>query len=201
MSLSAKAHRNKSQLRAEASFRLKIGTAAASDWSLGTDALGLLFKLASSPDTAMDGMKLLHELQIHQVELEMQHQELERNSKLHRQQKIQYQSLFYHAPYGSCLVQADGLIIQSNHEISRLLGLKPKACDGQQFESYCTTLSAYSLRDLLAGCVEGAPPTTCVLELKPAPGRPKRALLLIRRAPDSDHFLFGMSSYDQLLKV
>lgn len=41
----------------------------------------------------------------------------------------------------------------------------------------------------------------CVLELKPAKGRPKRVQLLISKSPESDQFLFGLSSYDQLLKV
>lgn len=201
MSVSAKATRNKSQLRAEAAFRLKIGIAAASDWTLSSDTLALLFKLASSPDTVMDGLKLLHELQTHQVELEMQHQELERSAQLQEKQQSQQAQLFDNAPFGYLVVQADGLILRSNQEAAYLLVLKSKGCNGKKFESYCTPLSAFGLKDLLKYCVEGAPPMMCVLELKPAPGRPKRVQVLINRAPDSDHYLFGLSSYDQLLKV
>lgn len=201
MSVSAKATRNKSQLRAEAAFRLKIGTAAASDWTLSSDTLALLFKLASSPDTVMDGLKLLHELQTHQVELEMQHQELERSAQLQEKQQSQYACLFENAPFGYLVVQPDGIILRSNQEAAYLLGLKSKACNGKKFESYCTALSAYSLQDLLKYCVDGAPPMMCVLELKPAAGRPKRIQLLINRTPEGEQFHFGLSSYDQLLKV
>lgn len=201
MSVSAKVSRNKSQLRAEAAFRLKIGTAAASDWTLSSDTLSLLFKLASSPDTVMEGLKLLHELQTHQVELEMQHQELERSAQAHEKHQGVFASLFENAPFGYLVVQADGTILRSNQEAASLLALKPNACNGKKFESYCTSLSAYGLQDLLKYCVHGAPPMMCVLELKPAPGRPKRVQLLITRTQDGDQFHFGLSSYDQLLKV
>jgi PAS domain-containing protein len=39
-------------------------------------ALRVLFDLASSPDTAHDALALLHELQVHQVELDLQYEEL-----------------------------------------------------------------------------------------------------------------------------
>ena len=39
-------------------------------------ALSVLHELASSPDTAADALALLHELQVHQVEIEMQSEDL-----------------------------------------------------------------------------------------------------------------------------
>jgi PAS domain-containing protein len=201
MPVSSKTARNRSQLRAEAAFRLKIGIASGAQWSLGSDTLALLFRLASSPDTVMDGLKLLHELQMHQVELEMQHQELERSAQLHNQQLGQFESLFEHAPFGYLVVQSNGVVLNGNREAAALLGLKPNSCNGQVFESYCTPLSAYALQDLLKSMGINAPALVCVLELKPAEGRPKRIQLLINRLPGTGNFLFGLSSYDQLLKL
>lgn len=201
MSVSTNVVRSRSQLRAEANFRLKIGVAAGANWTLSADTLGLLFKLASSPDTMMDGLKLLHELQTHQVELEMQHQELEQSALLHDKQHGVFKSLFDDAPFGYLVVQGDGMIVQSNWMAAQLLGLKTNACNGRQFESFCTVLSAYALRDLLKHVVVDGPPTMCVIELKPAKERPKRVQLLISKSPDTECFYFGLSSYDQLLKV
>lgn len=201
MPVSAKAPRNKSELRSEAAFRLKIGVANSADWCLGADTLGLLFKLASSPDTVMDGMKLLHELQTHQVELEMQQQELERSAQLYEKQAGELRTYFEHAPFGYLIVQPDGVISKCNSGAARLLGLKPKMCNGQRFENFFTVLSAYGLQDLLTHASVEGPPVMCVLELRPGKGRPRRVQLLINKSPDSNQFLLGLSSYDQLLKV
>lgn len=201
MPVSSKETRNRTHLRAEADFRLKIGIASGDQWSLGVDTLASLFRLASSPDTMADGIKMLHELQTHQVELEMQHQELERSAQLHNDQLIHLKMLFEHAPFGYLVVQANGIISDSNLAAAKLLGVKGKACNGRPFESFCTSLSAYGLQDLLKHLSNSSPPQVCVLELKPAEGRPKRIQLLITRSPDTGDFLFGLSSYDQLLKL
>lgn len=201
MSVTAKSSRNKSELRSEAAFRLKIGVATCGDWYLGADTLGLLFKLASSQDTVVDGLKLLHELQTHQVELEMQQQELERSAQLHENQLGELKTYFEHAPFGYLIIQMDGTIVKCNAAAARLLGAKPHSCHGQRFDRFCSVLSAYGLNDLLIHAKSEGPPLMCVLELKPAKGRPKRVQLLISKSPESDQFLFGLSSYDQLLKV
>jgi len=67
-------------LRTRAHAVLKPGApqSVASD---AAQALRVLFDLASSTDTAADALALLHELQVHQVELDLQAQEL-RESRL-----------------------------------------------------------------------------------------------------------------------
>jgi len=63
-------------LRARAAAQL-TGSAGSLGSSVGAaNALAVLHTLASSPDTAADALALLHELQVHQIELDMQAQEL-----------------------------------------------------------------------------------------------------------------------------
>jgi molybdenum cofactor biosynthesis enzyme len=63
-------------LRSRAAARLKGPAAAKGTAAAAADALGVLHALASSPETAADALAMLHELQVHQVELELQAQEL-----------------------------------------------------------------------------------------------------------------------------
>lgn len=65
-------------LRQRAEGRLEEGMAPATlGWSTGTGALTLLHRLAGDPASAGDALKLLHELQVHQVELDLQHEQME----------------------------------------------------------------------------------------------------------------------------
>ena len=66
------------RLRVEAEERIRTRNAPPSKaWPLGVETLQLLYRLASDPDSAADALKLLHELQVHQVELDLVHQEIE----------------------------------------------------------------------------------------------------------------------------
>ena len=70
------------KLRQSAVERLVKGIAPATRGSsLGTEALTLLHGLASTPQTASDALKLLHELQVHQVELDLQHEQAEQECR------------------------------------------------------------------------------------------------------------------------
>ena len=66
------------QLRVDAEDRLEHGTAPPTrGWPTGSEALRLLHSLASAPASASEALKLLHELQVHQVELDLQREQME----------------------------------------------------------------------------------------------------------------------------
>jgi PAS domain-containing protein len=83
----------------------------------------LLYRLSSDPASASDALKLLHELQTHQVELDLQHaQLLESENELHAQ-LAHYRALYEQAPIGYLVLEGDGRILQSNRAAAELLGL------------------------------------------------------------------------------
>jgi len=115
---------NRSLLRFEAETRLKNGTTPYSKgWTLNSETLTLLFKFASDPEKAGDALKLLHELQTHQVELDLQHEQLETNERELADSLNHYKILYDYAPVGYLIVSPEGRIIESNLTAARLFGV------------------------------------------------------------------------------
>ena len=65
---------------------------------------------------------MLHELQVHQIELEMQNEELRRAQVELDASRARYFNLFDLAPVGYCSVSEQGLILQANLAAATLLG-------------------------------------------------------------------------------
>lgn len=72
-----------------------------------------------SPEATRD---LLHELQVHRIELEMQNDELRRTQVEHDASRARYFNLFDLAPVGYCSLSEQGLILQANLAAAALLG-------------------------------------------------------------------------------
>jgi PAS domain S-box-containing protein len=86
-------------------------------------ALAILHKAPSSlQQIAPDDLKaLVHELQVHQVELEMQNEEL-LNTRLHLERsQSEYASLYDDAPIGYLTLNQDGRIHKLNNAVANLL--------------------------------------------------------------------------------
>ena len=72
--------------------------------------------------SAADAKALLHELQVHQVELRLQNEELKRTQAELEQTHHHYATLYERAPVGYCTVDAAGLIREANRSAAALLG-------------------------------------------------------------------------------
>ena len=78
-----------------------------------------------SPDAASPAelRRILQELQVHQLELEMQNEELRRVQLELDTSKTRYFDLYELAPVGYCTLSEKGLILQANLRLASLLGL------------------------------------------------------------------------------
>lgn len=103
------------KLRQSAEERLATGTAPATRAApVGTNALALLYRLASDPETAGDAQKLLHELQVHQVEIDLQHEQVEQERRQLAQDLTACSALFELAPFAYLSLDAEGRVMAAN---------------------------------------------------------------------------------------
>lgn len=90
--------------------------------ALSVDALKLLYERASNPESAADAVKLLHELQTYQVELDLLYEQLQANEHELSEELAHYRSLYEQAPAAYLIVANDGEIIEANEAAGVLFG-------------------------------------------------------------------------------
>lgn len=174
------------QLRADAEGRLRDGTApATSGWGVGTEALSLLYRLASDSNSSADALKLLHELQTHQVELDLQQAQLQENEHELTLQVAHFQTLFDHAPAGYLVLGLDGRILRSNRTASELFGLDADQFDDHMLTSLLSPESKPAILAALKSAGTGSP--TEAIRVQALDARPLG--LLSGMAPGQDAIL------------
>jgi PAS domain S-box-containing protein len=139
-----------SKLRRDAETRLKAGSAPpTTGWSVGVNALSLLHKLASTPESAIDALKLLHELQVHQVELDLQHEQIETTQRELAEDLARYQGLYEYVPVAYLNVSLQRDILECNFAGASLFGIAHDDMRGRNLESFLAPASRPALLLLL----------------------------------------------------
>ena len=91
-------------------------------------------RAAATRDRA-DSLRLLHELQVHEVELELQNEELRTTRGDLEIALARYQELFEHAPIGYAALGPDGAIRELNRAGAQILGASRGRLIGRVFAS------------------------------------------------------------------
>jgi PAS domain S-box-containing protein len=151
-------------LRSRAVAQLKgSGAQAQADSSA---ALGVLYDLASSPSTAADALALLHELQVHQVEVELQSEEL-RHSRIELETSLARQvQLYDNAPVAQFAVDGEAVLRELNLTAASLLGCERDSLRGRSLESFLTPDDVATLRMMFRSVAHGAGSVCADLHLK-----------------------------------
>ena len=156
-------------LRKRALAQLTLGRLDLSRDSTST-ALAVLHQLASSPSTASDALALLHELQVHQVELELQQEELSCSRAELETALIRQAVLVERAPVGYMTIDAKTILCEINLAGARLLGGRSDDLLGTPLAGLLTAPSADALHILLTRARDGLAPETGELQLRPIAG-------------------------------
>ncbi len=80
--------------------------------------------------------KLIHELQVHEVELAMQNEELLRAEADLEQSRRRYADLFNFAPVGYCIIDPEGVIQEANYTMAEMCGRTKGYLIGKPFSSF-----------------------------------------------------------------
>ena len=101
-------------------------------------ALRVLFDLASSPDTAVDAITLLHELQVHQVELDLQNEELQ-SSRMDLESASERQlQLLEASPSAQLVLDNQHHVLECNAHAMVCLKQTLPTCSGQALTKWLT---------------------------------------------------------------
>ncbi|MEI7640180.1 MAG: ATP-binding protein [bacterium] len=84
----------------------------------------------------LDEIKLLHELQVHQVELEMQNEELKRANIAVEHEKEKFSNLYNLSTIGYITVDSDGIIKGLNIRMARLLASSKETFKNKNFKMF-----------------------------------------------------------------
>lgn len=81
-------------------------------------------------------LQITHELKVHQVELELQNEELRKSQVELERSRSKYTDLFDFAPIGYVVLDQQGLIVEVNLTASAMLGFERKQLRGKPFAGY-----------------------------------------------------------------
>jgi PAS domain-containing protein len=183
--------RERADLRSRAVAHL---TAPAAQPVVRTDAssaLGVLYELASSPSTAPSALALLHELQVHQVEVDLQDEEL-RRSRAELETALNRQLLLYDsAPVAFLTVGRDTVLSELNLPAASLLGSDRDFLRGRSFDSFLTADSVRTLHAMLGSLTRGTA-ETADLHLRGQGAEGRRVHASARRDPAGECFLIAL---------
>lgn len=154
-------------MRRDAETRLRDGTSTSDHGGvLSPDALSLLYRLSSDPASAGDALKLLHELQVHQVELDLQHGQIETNEQQLGGQLARYKALFEFAPIAYLVLTLDGVVVEANAEASSLFQIAPDESGERRIADLVSTGSQLAVAGLMKRLNGGAARTRCQIRLR-----------------------------------
>ncbi len=129
--------------------------------------------------------ELLHELQVHQIELEMQNEELRRTQLELEMSRDRFVNLYDFAPVGYLTLSRGGVIREANLLGASLLGLERENLKGRRLSAFICSGSTDSWHRFFAHLVEKkSDRSSCNLLLRRADGPEFDAQLVCHRLGD-----------------
>jgi PAS domain S-box-containing protein len=133
---------------------------------------------------SVDFERLVHKLGVHQIELEMQNEELLRLQSALEGSRDRYQSLYEQAPVGYLTTGLDGLIVEANQLAGEMLGLSTAQLLRGRLTDYFMAGDRLRFRQGCGRLMRDGEPQALQLRLVPARGVPRRVAVRIGMVRD-----------------
>ncbi len=156
-----------------------------------TAAFAALHELASSPSTAAAALALLHELQVHQVEVDLQDEELRRSRAELEATLMRQVQLYDFAPVSCFTVDRSTTLRELNLTAAGMLGSERDQLVGRTLDSFLAPQGARTLHAMLTRLSDGALSEVGALQLLTATGAPRSVHAIANRDPAGRHFLLA----------
>lgn len=178
------------KLRDKAEAQLRAGTSpSGGHGTMGVDALRLLHRLSSNPEKADDALKFLHELQVHQVELDLQHEEIAANEQALADDLGLYETLYECAPFAYCVVDPESCVIHGNLAAAELFGVARAHFEGQHLDAFLNPQDLPKLLSLLATVARDGSRGSCLVESGRETQSPRQLLFQVTPGPVPEQLL------------
>ena len=122
-------------------------------------------KRAANPEIEADTMKLVHELQVHQIELEMQNEELKQANETAEAALKKYTMLYDLAPMGYFTLDEDGSIFDLNFTGAEILGEKRYSLVNSNFKLFISKQSQKVFNDFFKRVYTSGVKESCNVKL------------------------------------
>lgn len=179
-------------LRNRAASRLTGAAATKGSRHKATDALSVLHALALSPDTASDALTLLHELQVHQVELDLQAQELQ-DSRAELECALRRQIELHDALPVACFsIDAALVLHELNQTAADMLGLRRADAHGLRLDAFMRADSVQRMRSVMSNVGTSVRRPSCPITLCSKDGTEWPMLASVGLDPAGQHYLVSL---------
>lgn len=122
-------------------------------------------KKEEGSDLEMDDKRLMHELQVHQIELEMQNEELRRANETAETALRKYTMLYDFAPMGYFTLDSEGKIKELNFIGADMLGERRISLVGSNFKFFVSGESKADFNSFLDKVYAGNSKESCEVKL------------------------------------
>lgn len=125
------------------------------------------------PRPAPGSVRQLHELQVHQIELELQNEEL-RGARAEVEEVLaRFTDLYDFSPVGYFTLRRDGVIVQTNLAGAKLLGLERALLQGKRFASFVPASDRSGFDDFMRHIFSAVATPVCEVGLVGRNGGPR----------------------------